>query len=120
MDLNHKNIKGSRTHSRVVLLIIDMAFSCVARSLEVQCPGSLLTRMLLLARPLLALLLLSLLHVDLTEARGVSISAAAASGVMAAAGGLGAGGARYRDENAEVSLTWKNISKIYPCLPSFW
>ena len=71
--------------------------------------------MLLLARPLLALLLLSLLHVDLTEARGVSISAAAASGVMAAAGGLGAGGARYRDENAEVSQTQIYLKYIHVC-----
>ena len=71
--------------------------------------------MLLLARPLLALLLLSLLHVDLTEARGVgAISAAAASGAMFAAGGL-VDGVRYRDENTEVSLTLNKIKMINRC-----
>ena len=87
-----------------------MAFKCVARTpaLEDQSPGSLETRMTIVFQPLavsglcLLTLLVSVLHVPVTEA-AISVGAAAASGVMYAAGGVGGGRNPYRDENAEAS-----------------
>ena len=84
-----------------------MAFKCVARTpaLKDQSPGSLETRMTTVVQPLAAsglCLLLSVLHVPVTEA-AISVGAAAASGAIYAAGGVGGGRNPYRDENAEAS-----------------
>ena len=78
-----------------------MAFKCVARTpvLEDQSPVSLDTRMTTPASGLC--LLLSVLHVPVTEA-AISVGAAAASGAIYAAGGVGGGRNPYRDENAEA------------------
>ena len=73
--------------------------------MEDQSPGSLETRMTIVFQPLAVsglCLLVSVLHVPVTEA-AISVGAAAASGVMYAAGGPGGGRNPYRDENAEAS-----------------